>query len=395
MKRKAAKPGRKTRTRAKPAARRGDAVEAALAALAHEVRTPLNGILAFGELLAASQLPERERGWAAGIKSAAEHLAQLTSVIVDGTRADRATLVLRSAPFRPRAVAEAVAASLRARADAKGLATTVTIAEDLPDRVVGDEVRLRAALENLVDNAVKFTDRGEVALQVTARSAGRSRTRLVFTIGDSGIGLSAAEMKRLFRPFTQANDAIARRFGGAGLGLTFVKRIASAMGGDLSIESAPGRGSRFSLDVVMAKPSARTRDGGDAAQARIAATARSLRVLCVEDNPYGRVVLNTILGELGHRVDFVDTGKAAVEAVERNGYDVVLMDITLPDIDGMAATRLIRTLLTGAADVPIIGISGHAEVNDETAARAAGMNAYLVKPVSPAALAALLNEIKS
>src|SRR3954454_3392073 len=136
MKRKAAKPRSKARARAKPVTRRGNAVETALAALAHEVRTPLNGILAFGELLAASQLPERERGWAAGIKSAAEHLAQLTSVIVDGTRADRATLVLRSAPFRPRAVAEAVAASLRARADAKGLATTVTIAEDLPDRVV-------------------------------------------------------------------------------------------------------------------------------------------------------------------------------------------------------------------------------------------------------------------
>src|SRR5262249_48649974 len=187
MKRARTKPASKKRGRAKSRlrARGSDPVEAALAALAHEVRTPLNGILAFGELLAASQLPERERGWAAGIKSAAEHLSQLTSVIVDGAKA-RGPLVLQSAPFRPRALAESVAASLHARAQTKGLATTVTIAEDLPAFVVGDAVRLRAALENLVDNAVKFTERGGVALDAAAGPAGRNRTRLTFTVGDSG-----------------------------------------------------------------------------------------------------------------------------------------------------------------------------------------------------------------
>ena len=365
-------------------------VEAALAALAHEVRTPLNGILAFGELLAASHLPERERGWAAAIKSAAEHLAQVTTVIVDGAKADRRKLVLRSYPFRPRLLADAIAASMRARAETKGLSVAVVIG-DLPTLVVGDPVRLRAALENLVDNAVKFTDRGEVALNVTARSAGRGRTRLVFMVGDSGIGLSAAEMKRLFRPFAQASKTIAHRFGGAGLGLTFVKRIAGAMGGDLKIESAPGRGSRFSLEVVVAARKAA--DGADVAQAHLAATpAKSLRILCAEDNPYGRVVLNTILTELGHRVDFVDTGKAAVDAVGRGNYDAVLMDVTLPDLDGVAATRLIRELAGAGARVPIIGISGHSEVNDQLAAREAGMNAYLAKPVSPAAIASLLND---
>ncbi|MFL5040188.1 MAG: sensor histidine kinase, partial [Xanthobacteraceae bacterium] len=172
------------------------AVEAALAALAHEVRTPLNGILAFGELLAASQLPERERGWASAIKGAAEHLAQLTTVVVDGAKADGRKLVLRSYPFRPRQLAEAVAATVHARAQTKGLAATVSIADDLPALVVGDPVRLRAALENLIDNAVKFTDRGEVVLEVTARPAARGCTRLVFTVGDSGIGLSAPEVKR-------------------------------------------------------------------------------------------------------------------------------------------------------------------------------------------------------
>jgi two-component system, sensor histidine kinase len=269
---KAARPARRRRGRPIRARRHNGgtaSVEAALAALAHEVRTPLNGILAFGELLAASQLPERERGWAAAIKSAAEHLAQVTTVIVDGAKADRRKLVLRSYPFRPRSLAEAVAASLSARAETKGLAVAVTIADDLPALVVGDPVRLRAALENLVDNAVKFTDRGEVALHVAARPAARGRIRLIFTVGDSGIGLSAAEMKRLFRPFSQASKAVAHRFGGAGLGLTFVKRIAHAMGGDLKIESAPGRGSRFSLDVVVAARKAA--DRMDVAQAQVAA----------------------------------------------------------------------------------------------------------------------------
>jgi len=384
---------RRTTKRARPKRPRqpddGDvSIEAALAALAHEVRTPLNGILAFGELLAASQLPERERGWAAAIKSAAEHLAQLTTVIVDGAKAERRKLVLRSYPFRPRPLAEAIAASMRARAETKGLSVAVAIGE-LPSLVIGDPVRLRAALENLVDNAVKFTDRGEVALHVVARPAGRGRTRLMFTVGDSGIGLSAAEMKRLFRPFAQASNAVAHRFGGTGLGLTFVKRIARAMGGDLTIESAPGRGSRFGLEIVVAAKKAA--DKTDEAQAHLAAV-KSLRILCAEDNPYGRVVLNTILTELGHRADFVDSGKAAVDAVGRGNYDAVLMDVTLPDLDGVAATRLIRELTGAGARVPIIGISGHSEVNDQQAARAAGMNAYLAKPVSPAAIASLLND---
>ena len=379
-------------------ARGGDgtsALEAALAALAHEVRTPLNGILAFGELLAASHLPERERGWAAAIKSAAEHLAQLTTIVVDGARADRHKLVLRSYPFRPRQLAESVAATLTARAETKGLAAIIHIPDDLPALVVGDPVRLRAALENLADNAVKFTEHGQVALEVAARPAGRGRVRLMFTVGDSGIGLTAAEMKRLFRPFAQASEAVAHRFGGAGLGLTFVKRIASAMGGNLAIESAPGRGSRFRLEVVAAQKGKAVAERNAAAQpaAMAAGSARRLHVLCAEDNPYGRVVLNTILGELGHRADFVDTGKAAVEAVGRGQYDVILMDVNLPELDGIAATRLIRGLTPAGARVPIIAISGRSEANEQAAARAAGMNAYLTKPVSPAAIAALLNEL--
>jgi two-component system, sensor histidine kinase len=370
-------------------------LETAVAALAHEVRTPLNGILALTELLAASDLPERERGWAAAVKSAAEHLAQLTTVVVDGVKADTGKLVLRREPFRPRVLADAVAASLRARAEPKGLAAAIEIADDLPPVVVGDPVRLRAAIENLVDNAVKFTEHGRVTLTVAAKPAGKGRRRLMFTVADTGIGLSAGEIKRLFRPFAQASKNVGRRFAGAGLGLVFVKRIAQAMNGTLATDSAPGRGSTFRLDVVVATPPAGVgKRAGDAQKAPLAqAAGRSLRILCAEDNPYGRVVLNTILTELAHRADFVGTGEAAVEAMSRGGYDVVLMDVTLPGVDGIAATRLIRGLTAAGARVPIIGISGRSEPSERAAAQAAGMNAYLAKPVSPAALAALLNEL--
>ena len=198
---------------------RGRAVEATLADLAHDIRTPLTGILALSELLASSELAERERGWANTIKSTAEHLALFTSLIVDAARPDSRGLALRRELVRPRRLADALAASLAARAEAKGLEDEAEISGDLPEAVIGDPLRLRAALENLIDNAVKFTERGSVRLEVAAESAARRKVRLVFTVTDSGIGLSAVEIRRLFRPFAQANEQIARRYGGAGLGL--------------------------------------------------------------------------------------------------------------------------------------------------------------------------------
>src|SRR3984893_15680070 len=241
------------------------AIEATLAELAHEIRTPLTGILALGELLTTSDLGERERGWAAAIKSTAEHLAMLTSLIVDAARADAKGLVLRRELIRPRRVAQALATSLTARADAKGLTAEVVVAADLPEAVIGDPLRLRGALENLIDNAVKFTERGSVRLEVVGEKAARGRVRLRFIVSDSGIGLAAAEIKRLFRPFAQASDQTARRFGGAGLGLAFVKRIAKAMGGDLTVTSKAGVGASFQLtatfDQVVEAADAAERDG--------------------------------------------------------------------------------------------------------------------------------------
>jgi CheY-like chemotaxis protein len=363
-----------------------DATESALASLAHEIRTPLNGILALSELIAAADLPAREREWATQVKGAAEHLAHLATLVVDGVRAKKRGLVLRPQPFRPRTLAQAVGATLSARAEAKGLAADVTIAPDLPESVVGDGVRLRAALENLADNAVKFTERGRVSLVVGVIPGPRKRHRLSFVFTDSGIGLRRAEIARLFRPFAQASGDVALRYGGSGLGLVFVRRLAKAMGGGLTVESRPGSGSTFDLSVMVAAAPAGSLEGSGGAGSAGGAT-RSLRVLCAEDNPFARVVLKTILLELGHEIDFAGSGESAVAAVARGGYDLVLMDVTLPGMDGLAATRAIRALEGVAARVPIIGVSGHTETRDAEAALAAGMNAFMAKPVSPAALA--------
>ena len=390
---------RKKARKAKPRARRrsmprrrnapaGRAIEAALAGVAHDIRTPLTGILALAELLTSSDLGERERQWAHAIKSGAEHLAVLTTLIVDAAKADVVGLTLQHEPFSPRRLAETVAHALAARAETKGIKAEIAIARDLPAMVAGDSPRLRAALENLADNAVKFTGSGAVSFVASAEPAARGRVKLVFAISDSGIGLSKDDIRRLFRPFAQASEAVARRYGGAGLGLVFVKRIAKAMGGDLTMTSAPGRGSTFRMSVTAEVLAVRPVVGID----RNASSpgGHSLKILCAEDNPYGRVVMNTILTELGHRADFVETGEAAVRAVARNGYDVVLMDVTLPILDGLEATRRIRALPGAAGQVPVIGISGHTELGNEETARAAGMNGYFTKPVSPSKLAQAL-----
>ncbi|MGB6503257.1 MAG: ATP-binding protein [Xanthobacteraceae bacterium] len=368
--------------RGRPAA---NDTEYALSAYAQDIRTALTGNLALGELLASSNLGERERRWAAGIKDSAEHLASLTTLVIDAAKAGAGSLTLQQEIFRPRRLIAAVSETLTARAETKNLRAEVTVADAVPEFLVGDPVRLRAALENLVDNAVKFTAHGAVRLDVKAVRAAGSRARLTFIVTDSGIGLKPAEARRLFRPFAQANADIARRYGGSGLGLAVVKFLARLMGGDLTVTSTPASGSRFTLSATLPVAPAQAVVAERSRQATM--PARRLKVLCAEDNPYGRVILNTILTELGHSADFVGSGEDAVAAVAR-GYDAVLMDITLPGIDGLEATRRIRALTGAAAVTPIVGISGRDA--DEAKARAAGMNAYLHKPLSPSLLSAAL-----
>lgn len=373
-----------------------DVVQAALAAFAHEVRTPLTGILAISDLLATSDLGERERRWADTIKAGAEHLASLATVFVDAARTGKGGNILRQDLFDLRTLARSAGDSLAGRAAAKGLQAQVEISDKLPGLVIGDPVRLRAALENLIDNAVKFTEHGGVALAVVpwrpakdrAKARSKGRVGVAFSVSDSGIGLTMAEIKRLFRPFTQANVTIASRFGGAGLGLSSVKQLARAMGGDIAVAPRRGGGATFTLTVSLdAAGPVRSRKAKDQPEADAMA---ALRVLSVEDNPFGRVVLNTILTELGHHAEFVGRGEDAVGRLAQGAFDAVLMDMVLPGIDGVEAIRRIRTMPAPLGQIPIIGVSGRGE--DEAASREAGADAFLVKPVSPRALATALLE---
>jgi CheY-like chemotaxis protein len=365
-------------------------VETALAAFAHEVRTPLTGILAVSDLLATSDLDERERRWVDTIKAGAEHLAALATLFVDAARSGNSGLGVRQDFFDLRALARNAGDSLAGRAAAKGLQSSVQISEKLAAFVIGDPVRLRAALENLVDNAVKFTESGRVALNVTPVRAAKGKVGVSFAVSDSGIGLTLAEIKRLFRPFSQANVSIAQRFGGAGLGLSSVKQLARAMGGDIAVRQRRGGGTTFTLTVILARAKGPvTIMAGDDAEPPPEET-QNLRILSVEDNPFGRVVLNAILTELGHHAEFIGRGEAAAERIAEGGFDAVLMDMVLPGIDGIEAIRRIRALGSPPGRIAIIGVSGRGD--DEAAARAAGADAFLVKPVSPRALATALLE---
>jgi CheY-like chemotaxis protein len=283
--------------------------------------------------------------------------------------------------------------SLTGRAAAKGLESSVVISEKLPAFAIGDPVRLRAAVENLIDNAVKFTEQGSVALEVTTLRSPKGKVAVAFEVSDSGIGLTLSEIKRLFRPFSQANVSIASRFGGAGLGLSSVKQLARAMGGDVTVTPRRGGGATFTFKVVMssakdAPPAASGTDGEISFS-----SPRPLRLLSVEDNPFGRVVLNAILTELGHQAEFVGQGEAAPVRLAHGAFDAVLMDMVLPGINGVEAIKRIRALEAPLGRIPIIGISGRSE--DEAASRAAGADIFLVKPVSPRALATALHEATS
>jgi len=391
----------------------GGVVESALAVFAHEVRTPLTGILAISDLLATSELGERERRWVDTIKAGAEHLASLATLFVDAAKdhtkdhtKDRKTdrnapSGLREDLFDLRALARNAGDSLSGRAAAKGLQAEVDISAALPSLVIGDPVRLRAALENLIDNAVKFTDGGGVALVAapekaaktsikTSMKAGKGRVGVTFAVSDSGIGLKLAEIKRLFRPFSQANVSIASRFGGAGLGLSSVKQLARKMCGDIAVTPRRGGGTTFTLTVRLETADAPQMEHSGHGNGPALVPVPPLRILGVEDNPFGRVVLNTILSELGHQAEFIGRGEAAVERIEQGAFDAVLMDMVLPGIDGVEAIRRIRELKPPFGRIAIIGVSGRGD--DETASRAAGADAFLLKPVSPRALATALLE---
>jgi CheY-like chemotaxis protein/HPt (histidine-containing phosphotransfer) domain-containing protein len=350
----------------------------------------MNGIIGVAGLLQDMPLGGTEKHYVRIILDSGQHLLQLINDILDFSRLDAGRLELEEAAFDVREVVRDSVELLSAEAAAKGLALSQEVAEEVPARAVGDAHRLRQVLLNLLGNGIKFTTEGAVRLSVRLVRSEGSTVRLGFAVSDTGIGIAPEAQGRLFTEFTQVDSSISRRFGGSGLGLAICRRLIERMGGTIGVESAPGKGSTFHFDVMLTLPR------GDMAPAAAPVPEGAVaprRILIAEDNATNRLVATRMLERMGHRVEAVEHGRAAVEAVQRGGFDLVLMDVMMPEMDGLAATEAIRRLGGAAAGIPIIGLTANAMAADQERCLAAGMTHFETKPISASRLAAAIARV--
>ncbi len=363
-----------------------------LAVMSHEIRTPLNGIIGAAGLLLDHKLEAEESRYVQIIRQSGDHLLQLISDILDFTRLDASCMELEEVPFDLRATFTGAAEMLAAAAHAKGLDLALSIAEEAPERAVGDRGRLRQVLLNLIGNAIKFTERGSVHVTVTCRRHEPGSVRLVVEVDDAGIGIPCDALPRLFQEFGQVDGSISRRFGGSGLGLVISRQLIQRMAGSLLVKSTPGVGSTFAFEVVLKVAPVDDPDI-EVATSASRATMHGLHVLLVEDNVTNRLVASRMLERMGHCVDAVADGTAAVQAARSTPYELVLMDVMMPGMDGLTATRLIRGEPGQSGCTPIIGLTASAEPGNEVACRRAGMDGFVSKPVTAERLAAAIEAV--
>ena len=361
-----------------------------LANMSHEIRTPMNGVLGFTELLEKTSLDDRQRHLLGRISESGRRLLALINDILDFSRIEARRLTLDPAPFDLHRLLSEVVELQRPAAEKKGLALVCDIGGEVPKTVIGDSLRLRQILLNLLNNAVKFTDAGRVTLRAERRwQAGSDGSAVRFEVRDTGIGIPADKQKLIFESFSQADGSTTRQYGGTGLGLAICRQLARLMGSEIELESAPDQGAAFSFTVVFPRPQEdETTPEPPAAPQPPAptpstATSHPRRLLLAEDDPINQELTRALVEARGWAIDCVGNGRAAWEAVAEDDYDLVLMDVQMPEMDGMEATRRIRAAEkeTGRPRLPIIALTAHAMAQDKEACLAAGMDAYLSKPL--------------
>lgn len=374
------------RERAEDAVR---ARSAFLATVSHEIRTPLNGVLGIAHILRRDERdPERQRMGQTIIDSG-ELLLHILNDVLDMAKIEAGKMEIAPVDFSLAALSMDAETLWRSRADEKGLAYTVTVDPALPARANADAMRLRQILFNLIGNAIKFTDAGSVHVAFTQPAPGRLR----LSVRDTGLGIAPDQVERLFAAFAQADDHLSRAKGGTGLGLAISRRLADLMGADMGVDSAPGKGSHFWLEAPI---------GEAAPELELEEFALDdlpdqtpLTVLVAEDNPTNRLVALKLMEGWGCQAVFAEDGALAVEAAGAARYDLILMDLQMPVMDGLAAARAIRAGEGPNATTPIVALTANAGAEDQAACRAVGMSGFIPKPIRPAALEAVLTSVRA